>query len=77
MTGVWMTEASGFAAVPPRADAGMPVAASSQTKAPEAYPENELMMARGEPDDRGAVSEAQAADAQRDAEPRIERYPER
>jgi hypothetical protein len=68
MTGVWMTEASGFAAVPPRAGAGgstAPQPASGAT-----YPENELMTARGEPEER-------ADGSTRDAEPRIERYPER
>jgi ferritin-like metal-binding protein YciE len=68
MTGVWMTEASGFAAVPPRANAGAspaPQPASSAT-----YPENELMTSPGEAEERADA-------ATRDAEPRIERYPER
>jgi ferritin-like metal-binding protein YciE len=56
MTGVWMTEASGFASVPPRAQ-------SDYQPAPDAYPENELMRARGEDD--------------RERDPRIERYRER
>jgi ferritin-like metal-binding protein YciE len=77
MTGVWMTESSGFAAVPPRADAGVPLTTSSRPGTADAYPENELMMARGEPDDRGAATEAQAEDRERDTEPRIERYRER
>jgi ferritin-like metal-binding protein YciE len=77
MTGVWMTEASGFAAVPPRADAAAHETAR-QSPPPEPYPENELMMARGEPEDRGSKSEAQAREAaERENEPRIERYPER
>jgi ferritin-like metal-binding protein YciE len=77
MTGVWMTETTGFAAVPPRADSPLcPLPSAPPVK--ESYPENELMMARGEPEDRGGLEEAQAKAApDRDPEPRIERYPER
>jgi hypothetical protein len=77
MTGVWMTEASGFAAVPPRADAGICAPAPAPT-APISYPENELMMARGEPEERAQQEGARPEAApERDSEPRIERYPER
>lgn len=77
MTGVWMTETTGFAAVPPRADSPL-CPPSSQPRANESYPENELMMARGEPEDRGGPDAAPTnAAAEREAEPRIERYPER
>ena len=76
MTGVWMTETTGFAAVPPRADS--PLCPPPAPSVSESYPENELMMARGEPEDRGQVDEAPATAApEREAEPRIERYPER
>ena len=76
MTGVWMTETTGFAAVPPRADS--PLCPPPSPPARDSYPENELMMARGEPEDRGAVADAGNTDApEREAEPRIERYPER
>jgi len=71
MTGVWMTEASGYAAVPPRAHAEI-------TPAKDSYPENELMMARGEPEGRGEEAQRQQpAPKREDDEPRIERYPER
>jgi ferritin-like metal-binding protein YciE len=77
MTGVWMTEATGFAAVPPRADTGG-VRAPDPQSAPEVHPENELMMARGEPEDRGREEPARPAESgERDVEPRIERYRER
>jgi ferritin-like metal-binding protein YciE len=52
MTGVWMTEASGFASVPPRAQSDFN-AASGAPQAQDAQPETELMIARGEPEDRG------------------------
>ncbi len=70
MTGVWMTEASGFASVPPRAQADF---GKPQPPAPgrEDYPQNELMVARGEPADRDDAAQ------DKDSEPRIERYPER
>jgi ferritin-like metal-binding protein YciE len=78
MTGVWMTEASGFAAVPPRADAGAPSPGPPQSPAQVSYPENELMMARGEPEDRGRAETKQPQEpVDRDTEPRLERYPER
>ena len=72
MTGVWMTEGSGFAAVPPLAHAECPPR--------ETYPENELMMARGEPEDRAEQAQPPRHDAQSTPEreePRIERYRER
>jgi ferritin-like metal-binding protein YciE len=72
MTGVWMTEGSGFAAVPPTAHAECPPK--------ETYPENELMTARGEPEDRGDKARQPHTEGQptpeRD-EPRLERYRER
>ena len=78
MTGVWMTEASGFAAVPPRADAGICSPAPAPPPTQVSYPENELMMARGEPEDRAQAEGARPQPApERDSEPRIERYPER
>jgi hypothetical protein len=40
------------------------------------YPENELMMARGEPEHRAEGARPQTA-PEGDSEPRIERYPER
>ena len=75
MTGVWMTEASGFAAVPPRAQTDLPPAKPATALRAEeiARPESELMMARGEPEGRADA----AQQPQRDEEPRIERYPER
>jgi ferritin-like metal-binding protein YciE len=77
MTGVWMTETTGFAAVPPRADSPL-CPPPSPPPVNESYPENELMMARGEPEDRGDVDEARSKAApEREAEPRIERYLER
>jgi ferritin-like metal-binding protein YciE len=75
MTGVWMTEASGFAAVPPRAHLENPTG--------ESYPENELMMARGEPEGRGDAAleprgeEPPQPSPREENEPRIERYRER
>jgi ferritin-like metal-binding protein YciE len=71
LSGVWMTEASGFAAVPPRAKSDFEAPPSTEPAIQERYPENELMIARGEPEERGDA-------AQKDeGEPRIERYPER
>ena len=72
MPGVWETETTGFASVPPRAasdirpasDAGRPPAGPARAESTaEAYPENELMVARGEPSER-------AADAMADRKPR-------
>lgn len=94
MTGVWMTEASGFAAVPPRAQSDLrppagaaPPASEAPAPVRETSPENELMMARGESEERAAEADRQAregADVQpRSTEepkttvPRIERYRER
>ncbi len=69
MTGVWMTEASGFASVPPRAasDYRPPAGPSSPDSDAGQGVENELMIARGQDDRR----------AEPDGEPRIERYRER
>jgi ferritin-like metal-binding protein YciE len=102
MTGVWPTETSGFAAVPPRSGSTPPPGTrhaeplpagttkggrrgdqQSRSHAPhddksereheaEMQPENELMLARGEPDRRGETAEKQAADKKR-----IEKYPDR
>ena len=72
MTGVWMTEASGFASVPPRAQSDFRSDAetrASSDNAPDV--QSELMIARGE-DERG--TEPQSGP---DHEPRIERYRER
>lgn len=78
MTGVWMTETTGFAAVPPRADTGICPQPPAQTSTQVSYPENELMMARGEPEDRADAESAPARErVERDNEPRLERYPER
>jgi ferritin-like metal-binding protein YciE len=52
MTGVWMTEASGFASVPPRAQSDF-TANGDVPPAAQTYPENERMVARGEPEERG------------------------
>jgi ferritin-like metal-binding protein YciE len=71
LTGVWMTEASGFAAVPPRAKSDFAMPASTEPGTPEGYPENDLMVARGEPEGRGDAAQ------KNETEPRIERYPER
>lgn len=71
MTGVWMTEASGFASVPPRAQSDLRAEPQPARPAGENHPQNELMVARGEPEDR-----ADAA-LEKSSEPRIERYPER
>ena len=70
MTGVWMTEASGFASVPPRAQADF---GERERSVPpqEDYPQNELMVARGEREERGDAAQ------EKSSEPRIERYPER
>jgi ferritin-like metal-binding protein YciE len=82
MTGVWMTEASGFAAVPPRAEPDF-----VQPRVREEYPENELIAARGEPDGPRKAAAHQVPDSgevrARDTEqpksrdPRLERYRER
>jgi hypothetical protein len=72
MTGVWMTEASGFASVPPRAQSDFRSEAESRPSvegAPDV--ESELMIARGE-DERSTDARSGADD-----EPRIERYRER
>jgi ferritin-like metal-binding protein YciE len=57
MTGVWMTEASGFAAVPPRSESDLREErertrrANEKPRSPEQYPESELMIARGDRDE--------------------------
>jgi ferritin-like metal-binding protein YciE len=71
MTGVWMTEASGFATVPPRAQADLGAEPQRATPVDERYPQNERMVARGEPEDRSDAAQ------KKNSEPRIERYPER
>jgi ferritin-like metal-binding protein YciE len=77
MTGVWMTETTGFAAVPPRADSPL-CPPPTEPAVKEVYPENELMMARGEPENRDALDVSSPKTAsEHEAEPRIERYPER
>lgn len=73
MTGVWMTEASGFASVPPRAESDFATAREADERFEEGDPENELMRARGAPEDRGASAQPSSGES----EPRIERYPER
>ena len=79
MTGVWATEASGFAAVPPRSTEAPRRPATRDDKSEgeheqeaAARPENELMMARGEPEERGERAQSQARPPQR-----IEKYRER
>src|SRR5712691_2050853 len=80
MTGVWMSDASGFAVTPPPADSdatavrdsglGTRDSEASRPSNPESRipnPESELMIARGESDEP----------ADEPAEPRIERYRER
>lgn len=82
MTGIWMTEGSGFAAVPPRAESDL-----TPPRTREEYPENELIAARGEPDGRVEAperpvpdsGEVQARDTEqpKSRDPRLERYRER
>ena len=84
MTGVWMSDSSGFAVTPPRADSDATTSVrpvelpTADTGAYErtAEPEGELMMARGEPEPPrpGTEEPPQAAEPH---EPRIERYRER
>jgi ferritin-like metal-binding protein YciE len=83
MTGVWMTEASGFATVPPRAQSDYVPTLPVEPPIREEYPENELMMARGEPEGRSDAARSESGVQPRDTEdpkstePRIERYRER
>ena len=83
MTGVWMTETSGFASVPPRAQSDYVPATLGEPPTREEYPENELMMARGEPEGRSESAQRDDSVRPRDTEdpkstePRIERYRER
>ena len=49
MTGIWMTEASGFASVPPRAECDFQP--SAHTPPADAHPDSELLIARGEPEE--------------------------
>ena len=82
MTGIWMTDGSGFGAVPPRVEPDL-----TPPRAREEYPENELIAARGEPDGPREAGERQMPDSgevrARDTEqpksrdPRLERYRER
>jgi ferritin-like metal-binding protein YciE len=94
MTGVWPTEASGFAAVPPRSQSAPPSQpatngrrSAKNGKRPHHAPhddmsegehdaalqaQNELMMARGEPDGRSEEAQEQARDTKR-----IEKYEDR
>jgi ferritin-like metal-binding protein YciE len=59
MTGVWMTEASGFAAVPPRSESDLRdererarrEEKDQRPRTRESHPENELLIARGESDE--------------------------
>jgi ferritin-like metal-binding protein YciE len=77
MTGVWMTETSGFASVPPRAQSDYVPTTLSEAPAREEYPENELMMARGEPEGRDASVRPRDTEDPKSTQPRIERYRER
>jgi ferritin-like metal-binding protein YciE len=82
MTGIWMTDGSGFAELPPRVEPDF-----TAPRAREEYPENELIAARGEPDGPRDAGERQVPDSgevrARDTEqpksrdPRLERYRER
>jgi len=77
MTGVWMTEGSGFAACPPRAHSDLTQVGqgSSARENPsrnndtvEPHPETELMIARGEPE--GRAEAARRSPDSGDVEPR-------
>jgi hypothetical protein len=84
MTGVWVTDGSGFAAVPPRAEADI-----ARPGVREEYPENELIAARGDADAGGErdaperhvpdSGEVRARDTEqpKSRDPRLERYRER
>jgi ferritin-like metal-binding protein YciE len=79
MSGVWATEASGFAAVPPRSGELPRRPATRDDKSEReheqeaaARPENELMVARGEPDGRSERAQSEARPPKR-----IEKYRER
>jgi len=84
MTGVWMSDSSGFAVTPPRADSDAtttvrpvePPAADIGAYERTAETEGELMIARGEPEPPRPAAE-EPANASEPQEPRIERYRER
>jgi hypothetical protein len=97
-TGVWMSGASGFVVVPPRSDADVttphpvpPPAAETgayeRTTAPVPENANEMMIARGEPENRSEAAERHVPDSgdidprateqPKTTEPRIERYRDR
>ncbi len=92
MTGVWMTDGIGLSAVPPRASSDLDElrrqaeAPPGRTPARQDYPENELMMARGEREesvgpaaptpDSGEVR-ARETEQPKTTDPRLERYRER
>jgi len=79
MTGVWMSDASGFAVTPPRADSDLvpvrPVAApapetgayertaSPNPESPIPEPESELMIARAEPEERSDAATRHVPDS--------------
>ena len=79
MTGVWMSDSSGFAVTPPRADSdasqvrpvGPPQPATGAYERTTAEPEGELMIARGDPET------PPKEETSTHAEPRIEQYRER
>ena len=92
MTGVWMSDSSGFAVTPPRADSDATTSvrpvepATPDTGAYErtAEPEGELMIARGPSTELGAresepprPATEEPPKAAEPREPRIERYRER
>jgi ferritin-like metal-binding protein YciE len=52
MTGVWMTDASGFACVPPRAQSDFTSPAEASRPSSDTYPETEQMVAREKPERR-------------------------
>jgi hypothetical protein len=81
MTGVWMSDSSGFAVTPPRADSDAtsvrpvePPQAATGVYERTAEPEGELMIARGEPEQPARTDE----EPRRPSEPpRSEQYRER
>ena len=81
MTGVWMSDSSGFAVTPPRADSDAtsvrpvePPEAATGVYERTAEPEGELMIARGEPEQPARTDE----EPRRPSEPpRSEQYRER
>ena len=84
MTGVWMSDSSGFAVTPPRADAdapSRPATVSEPCTERRPTPEGELVIARdeGETARQPNAEEPPREPIEHDerAEPRIERYRER